>query len=86
MLKGRQYYGSLIMFKSELTDIEFIFEENTVKYNYFLGDFTSLIVINGGIINIKNNLLRNNGYLSTTVISNHPDSVTLLKDQIFPYG
>ena len=51
-----------------------------------MGEATSLIHIDGGIMKIKNNNLQNNGYLSRLSVSNHPDSVELEEGQVFPFS
>ena len=39
-----------------------LIEDNDVRYNFFLGTDTNLIHIDGGIMKIKNNNLKYNGY------------------------
>ena len=56
--------GSLIEFVSDIPGVRINIDDNTVRYNYYLGARTSLIAINGGVMHISNNLLQYNGYVS----------------------
>jgi len=72
------YRGSLILSESDLPLSRFSFEQNIVENNAFIGLATRLIEIDGGIIQIERNTIRNNGYLSKKKYENHPDSTLSL--------
>jgi len=58
-----------------------------VKENFFLGTATRLIEVNGGIMHITNNELRNNGYLSEVLYTNNTRTVKEFytkKEGLFP--
>ena len=78
--------GSLIEFHSDIPGVIIKIDQNTVKYNYYIGRRTSLIGINGGVMKIYGNLLMYNGYLSNLKFDNHPNSAELKAGQIFPYS
>ena len=72
-----KYWGSLIIFDSDIGRVTFIFRENLVSENQFIGTQTSLIYLTGGIFEIGENEIKNNGYVSEQVMTNNPASVSL---------
>ena len=56
--------GSLINVKSTEPQSRFIFRNNLVENNVFLGENTRLIEVDGPLMTISDNILRYNGYLS----------------------
>ena len=59
-----------------------------VEYNKFLGKSARMIEINGALMNITDNVLRYNGFLSSDIYTNHTDSVKAVYSggiATFPY-
>ena len=69
------YRGSLLNFESNVPEVSLILEDNSVKYNSFVGIKTELIHIEGGKIEMNNNVFKYNGYYSDRIETNNPSTV-----------
>ena len=78
------FKASLIQFKS-LINAKLEIRGNLIEQNSFIGSQSALVSIEGGVMTIEDNVLRNNGYISDEDETNHPDSVDLADFESFPY-
>ena len=80
------YYGSLLQFDCQIQLVELEFGYNLVQYNQFIGEYSSLFYINGGLIEIEDNTFSYNGMTSSIIRQNHPKSLNRASDSsYFPY-
>ena len=78
------FKASLIQFKSSI-NAKLEIRGNLIEQNSFIGSQSALVSIEGGVMTIEDNVLRNNGYISDEDETNHPDSVDLAEFASFPY-
>lgn len=75
LVSDASYRASLIDFESKIPTSTFVFSQNHVEHNYFLGADSSLIAISGGVFDVDENVFMHNGYASFIELQKHPDSV-----------
>ena len=78
------FKASLIQFKSSI-NAKLEIRGNLIEQNSFIGSQSALVSIEGRVMTIEDNVLRNNGYISDEDETNHPDSVDLADFESFPY-
>ena len=79
------YYGSLLEFDCAVELAKLSIERNTVKENAFIGKLGAFFYINGGLVTVNSNHFGYNGYLSNTIIDNHPKDKKRQYESYFPY-
>ena len=83
---NRSFYGSLIEYASAVPTSRINIRRNYFEQNYHIGQDLTLVDIDGGIIEITDNVMIDNGYLSLKSIAGNPQSVPLNATESFPYS
>ena len=83
---NRSFYGTLIEYASTVPTSLINIRRNTFKQNFHIGEDLSLVDISGGVMNITDNVMKENGYVSLKYIEGNPLSVQLNATESFPYS